>query len=266
MAGHRQPRKRRRQPLGLLTPEQLLVHRELELLRVAGDRCRAAAAHASGTSFRYSGGRRSSRQRSDSPPTSLGRGAGSAAEASRRTHCAPEVPRTRATRARWSSRSIARREGRAREPAAGGAGARLSTPRAHPLKRRAAGCADERLYLAAARAGGRDGRSTRLSRLRPVGGFDLRGRVPEPLVEVFDGFRSGSLLAVDADAALHPFAHRLPVLRLLTPHGRLPVHLDHRDDAELVDQRGPDRVHLGVVLAAHASNSSSADANASRLL
>jgi hypothetical protein len=35
MAGHRQPRRRRRQPLGLLTPEQLLVHRELELLRVA---------------------------------------------------------------------------------------------------------------------------------------------------------------------------------------------------------------------------------------
>jgi hypothetical protein len=38
MAAHRQPRKRRRQPLGLLTPEQLLAHRELELLRVAGRR------------------------------------------------------------------------------------------------------------------------------------------------------------------------------------------------------------------------------------
>jgi hypothetical protein len=36
MAGHGQRRRRRRQPLGLLTPEQLLVHRELELLRVAG--------------------------------------------------------------------------------------------------------------------------------------------------------------------------------------------------------------------------------------
>jgi hypothetical protein len=34
MARHRQ--RRRRRPLGLLTPEQLLVHRELELLRVAG--------------------------------------------------------------------------------------------------------------------------------------------------------------------------------------------------------------------------------------
>jgi hypothetical protein len=36
MAGHRKTRRRRRQPLGLLTPEQLLAHRELELLRVAG--------------------------------------------------------------------------------------------------------------------------------------------------------------------------------------------------------------------------------------
>lgn len=38
MAEHRKRRKLRRQPLGLLTPEQLVVHRELELLRVAGRR------------------------------------------------------------------------------------------------------------------------------------------------------------------------------------------------------------------------------------
>lgn len=38
MAERRKRRERRRQPLGLLTPEQLLIHRELELLRVAGRR------------------------------------------------------------------------------------------------------------------------------------------------------------------------------------------------------------------------------------
>lgn len=46
MRRHRtQQHKRRRARLGLLTPEQLLVHRELELLRVAGQprpRSRAA--------------------------------------------------------------------------------------------------------------------------------------------------------------------------------------------------------------------------------
>jgi hypothetical protein len=33
---HRRAKKRRRQPLGHLTPAELLVHRELEYLRVAG--------------------------------------------------------------------------------------------------------------------------------------------------------------------------------------------------------------------------------------
>jgi hypothetical protein len=36
MPRHRHRKKRRRARLGLLTPEQLLVHRELEFLRVAG--------------------------------------------------------------------------------------------------------------------------------------------------------------------------------------------------------------------------------------
>jgi hypothetical protein len=36
MPKHRHQKKRRRARLGLLTPEQLLVHRELEFLRVAG--------------------------------------------------------------------------------------------------------------------------------------------------------------------------------------------------------------------------------------
>jgi hypothetical protein len=36
MPRHRHQKKRRRARLGLLTPEQLLVHRELEFLRVAG--------------------------------------------------------------------------------------------------------------------------------------------------------------------------------------------------------------------------------------
>jgi hypothetical protein len=36
MPRHRHHKKRKRAPLGLLTPEQLLVHRELEFLRVAG--------------------------------------------------------------------------------------------------------------------------------------------------------------------------------------------------------------------------------------
>ena len=36
MARHRQGRRRKRKPLGLLTPEELFIHRELELLRVAG--------------------------------------------------------------------------------------------------------------------------------------------------------------------------------------------------------------------------------------
>jgi hypothetical protein len=42
---HHKKQKRRRAPLGLLTPEELLVHRELEFLRVAGQprpRSRAA--------------------------------------------------------------------------------------------------------------------------------------------------------------------------------------------------------------------------------
>lgn len=45
MPRHRHHKKRRRARLGLLTPEQLLVHRELEFLRVAGQprpRSRAA--------------------------------------------------------------------------------------------------------------------------------------------------------------------------------------------------------------------------------
>ena len=46
MAKQRHKVKRKRSPFGLLTPEQLLVHREPEFLRVAGQpRPKTAGAH-----------------------------------------------------------------------------------------------------------------------------------------------------------------------------------------------------------------------------
>src|SRR4051812_722084 len=66
--------------------------------------------------------------------------------------------------------------------------------------------------------------------------------------EVVNDFWAGWIVAVDLDTALGPVASGLPELLLLGADGRLSVHLDHGDRAELVEERRADRLHLAVVL------------------
>lgn len=71
-----------------------------------------------------------------------------------------------------------------------------------------------------------------------------------PLSEVFDNFRSCRVCPVVRETSLCPERHPLPVADLLVPDGRLPIHVDNRCAAELVDQRWANAVHLRMVLLA----------------
>ena len=69
-------------------------------------------------------------------------------------------------------------------------------------------------------------------------------------MQVFDGFGPGAVAAVDGKAALCP-PQRLPVVVcLLLPDRYLPVGIQERHLAPLLDAGLPDGVHLGVMPAA----------------